>query len=89
MERFIREEEKIRVNGGKMLMAGKRERKIARLRLENKEVKRRMERERGEGAAQSISPSIDQLMCCSEDVISPEIKEKTEGQKKETRKPVR
>lgn len=41
------------------------------------------ERER---AAQSISPSIDQLMCCREDVILPEIKEgnggKTERKKK-------
>lgn len=71
------------------MKAGKKKGKIARLRLENEEVKRWMERERQERAAQSISPSIDQLMCCNEDVISPEIKEKTEGQKKEAKKPVR
>lgn len=35
-----------------------------------------------ERAAQSISPSIDQLMCCSEDVILPE----TEGKKKKDRR---
>lgn len=32
---------------------------------------------------QSISPSIDQLMCSSENVILPEMERKTEGQKKE------
>ena len=37
---------------------------------ESEDVQRQMERER---AAQSITPSIDQLMCCREDVILPEI----------------
>lgn len=31
------------------------------------------------------SPSIDQLMCCHENVILPEIEGETEGQKKEAR----
>lgn len=39
---------------------------------------------RGEREAQSISPFIDQLMCCSRDFISQETDEETEGKKKKS-----
>lgn len=39
-----------------------------------------------ERAAQSVSPSIDQLMCSSQGVILVETEQETEGQKKDARK---
>ena len=60
------EEERIKMSGGGGLgKVGKRSQGS-----ESEDVERQMER--GE-ADKSITPSIDQLMCCREDVILPEI----------------
>ena len=66
-------------------MVGKSRGKITRQKF-GKIKEERERKRRGERGSQSITASIDQLMCCSEDVILQETEEKAQGQRKEARK---